>query len=90
MPKSKHSRKGKARPRAHQTVPPVHNPEPSGTWVGPTALGLLVGGVVIILVGYLPVVSQVIESWPPFGANNGLVLGFLLIIAGFVTLTRWR
>jgi hypothetical protein len=90
MPKSKHHRKGKTRPRAHQTAPPPRNPEPSPTWVPATALGLLVGGVVVIVLGYLPAISERIQTWPPLGANNGLVLGFVLIIAGFVFLTRWR
>jgi hypothetical protein len=87
MPQSKHRRKGKQRPRAHQTAPPPKNPLPSAPWLAPLAVGLLVGGVVVILLGYL-FLSDV--NWPIFGPNWGLVAGFALIIAGFVVLTRWR
>lgn len=90
MPKSKHRRKGQTRPRAHQKAPPVRNPDPSPRWIPATALGLLVGGVAIIILGYLPVVSDLIATWPPLGPNNFLILGFLVMIAGFVFLTRWK
>lgn len=90
MPKSKHRRGGKARPRAHQTSPPPTNPPASAPWIGPTAVGLLLAGLVVIVLGYLPPVQQVAGSWPPFGTNNGLVFGFAFIIGGFLLLTRWR
>ena len=90
MPKSKHRRKGHNRPRAHQTVAPMKRPEASPRWIPATGVGLLVGGVAIIILGYLPVVSDLIQSWPPLGPNNFLVLGFLVMISGFVFLTRWK
>lgn len=90
MPKSKHRRKGKARPRAYQTTPPVKNPDPAPSWIPATGVGLLVGGVVIIILGYLPAVADAVATWPPLGPNNFLILGFLVMIAGFVVLTRWR
>jgi hypothetical protein len=87
MPKSKHRRKGRQRPRAHQTAPPAKNPTPSAPWVPALGVGLLIAGVAVILLGYL-LLSEV--SWPIFGPNWGLVAGFALLIAGFVVLTRWR
>lgn len=90
MPKSKNHRKGKARPRAYETAPPPKNPPASPTWLAPTAVGLLLAGLVVIVLGYLDPVQRVVGTWPPFGTNNGLVFGFVLIIAGFGFLTRWR
>lgn len=90
MPKSKHRRKGRSRPRAYQKAPPVKHPDPSPRWIAATGVGLLVGGVAIIILGYLPVVADRVATWPPLGPNNFLILGFLVMIAGFVFLTRWR
>jgi hypothetical protein len=90
MPESKHRRSGKNRPREFQTHAPEKKPESSPTWVPATGTALLVLGVVVILVGYLDEVQNVIGGWPLLGTNWGLVGGFLLIIAGFVFLTRWR
>lgn len=87
MPESKHRRKGRQRPRAHQTAPPPKNPMPSAPWVPALGVGLLIAGVAVILLGYL-LLSEV--NWPIFGANWGLVAGFVLLIGGFVVLTRWR
>jgi hypothetical protein len=89
MPKSKHSRKGKARPRAYQTVEPPRNPTPSEPWVPAVGVGLLIAGIVVILLGYT-LLNDVTGGWPIFGPNWGLVAGFALLIAGFVLLTRWR
>ncbi|WP_052664929.1 cell division protein CrgA [Nitriliruptor alkaliphilus] len=89
MPQSKHRRKGKQRPRAYQTAPPPKNPVPSAPWVPALGVGLLIGGVAIILAGYL-LLDEVARNWPIFGANWGLVGGFAVLIAGFVVLTRWR
>ncbi|MEX1177342.1 MAG: cell division protein CrgA [Nitriliruptor sp.] len=89
MPKSKHRRKGRQRPRAHQTVEPPRNPTPSAPWIAPTGVGLLIAGVLVILLGYL-VLNDVTGSWPIFGPNWGLVAGFVLLIAGFMVLVRWR
>lgn len=87
MPQSKHRRKGRQRPRAHQTAPPPRNPVPSAPWLAPLAVALLVAGVAVILLGYLFLQDV---TWPIFGPNWGLVAGFALIIAGFLLLTRWR
>lgn len=90
MPKSKHRRHGKNRPRAHQTHAPERKPDPSPSWV-PTAGGvLLVVGVTVILVGYLPAVTSVTSGWIWPGSNWGLLVGFALLSVGFGILTRWR
>jgi hypothetical protein len=90
MPKSKHSRGGKKRPRQYETHAPETKPAPSPTWVPATGATLLVLGVVVILLGYLPGVQDITRSIPFLGTNTGLVAGFVLLIAGFGFLTRWR
>lgn len=90
MPKSKHRRGGKPRPRAHQTSPPPKNPTPSPTWVPATGVALLILGTLVILIGYLPGVSARTASWIWLGSNWGLVAGFILLSVGFGFLTRWR
>lgn len=90
MPESKHRRKGRSRPRAHQTAPPEKNPTPSPPWVPATGAGLLVAGVVVILLGYLPPVNDAISAWPPLYGNWGLVVGFVMLAVGFGFLTRWQ
>jgi len=90
MPESKHRRRGKARPREHQTHAPEKKPPPSPTWVPATGAALLVLGVAVILIGYLPGVSERMATWVWLGANWGLVGGFVILAVGFGFLTRWR
>lgn len=89
MPESTHRRKGKTRKRAYQERPPERNPEPSPAWVPITAVALLVGGLLVIVVNYV-IGGSVTASWPVFGANWGLVVGFVLLLGGFMTLTKWQ
>lgn len=90
MPESKHRRKGRQRPRPSRNEVPEPNPEPSPTWVPATGVTLLVVGVLVILLGYLPPVSEAMAGWPLLSSNWGLVGGFVLIVAGFGFLTRWQ
>lgn len=90
MPQSKHRRKGQNRPRAYQTAPPQKNPTPSAPWVPIVGVTLLVVGVLIILLAFLPGFQNLLASLPPFYGNWGLVAGFALLLVGFVFLTRWR
>ena len=92
MPKSKHRRKNKNRKRPRHMTPPPSKPEPSPPWVPRTGVGLLLVGVVVILLGYVPAVraSSTLARLPWLGANWTLVFGFLLLTAGFGVLTRWR
>ncbi len=49
-------------------------------------LSLMVGGLVWVVVTYLSS-----AAWPIPGIGNyNLLVGFVLIIAGFVLTTRWR
>ncbi|MFP5308863.1 MAG: cell division protein CrgA [Actinomycetes bacterium] len=89
MPESKHRRKNKARPRAHETAPPPKNPPPSPTWIPATGLTLLVVGVLIIIAGYFPIVQR-FTAGMPLGGNITTVTGFVLLTAGLGFLTRWR
>ncbi len=90
MPESKHRRHGRRRPRAYQTHEPERKPDPSPPWVPATGAALLVLGTLVILVGYLPGVSDALNRLPLLGSNWGLVGGFILLSIGFGFLTRWR
>lgn len=90
MPESKHRRAGRNRPRAYQTHEPERKPEPSPTWVPASGAAFLALGVLVILIGYLPGVSEWLGQLPLLGSNWGLVGGFVLICIGFGFLTRWR
>lgn len=90
MPKSKHRRGGKNRPRAHQTHAPERKPDPAPPWVPTVGAGLLVAGVAIILLGYLPAVQSVTSTWIWPGSNWGLLAGFVVLSGGLGVLTRWR
>jgi len=91
MPQSKHRRKGRVRKRAYQTAPPAKNPAPSPPWVPVAGVALLIAGVAVILLSYLPVVGErFMTGWPWLGQNWGLVGGFVLLAVGFGFLTRWR
>lgn len=89
MPKSRHLRKGKDRKAPSRSAPPPVNPRPSPPWVPALGVGLLVGGLLIIILGYVWL-GQVTSSWPILGANWSLVTGFILLLGGFVTLTKWQ
>lgn len=91
MPESKHRRKNKSRKRKHQKQP-VKNPEPSPPWVPRLGVGLLLAGVLLILIGYIPAVreAQFVRDLPLLGANWSLVGGFILLTGGFGVLTQWR
>lgn len=89
MPKSTHRRKGKTRQRSYQSAPPERNPEPSPQWVPVLAVTLLVVGLLVIVANYV-IGGSVTASWPVFGANWGLVVGFVALLGGFLTLTKWQ
>lgn len=81
MPKSKHRRKGKSRPRPRQVEPQKVNPKPSPRWVPVTGLALILLGVTVVIVNYIPGFLE--RNWI-------LVLGFALMAGGFGFLMRWR
>lgn len=91
MPESKHRRKGKDRPRQRDiTPPPSRKRNPSPDWVPRLGVGLLVLGVAVILLGYVPAVASALEGLPGLGGNWTLVAGFLVLLGGFGVLTRWE
>ena len=52
---------------------------------------MLVGGLVIILLGYLVTpLQEFTRNWPAFGSNWPLAIGFGFLIGGFGFLTQWR
>ncbi|MBW3578495.1 MAG: cell division protein CrgA [Actinobacteria bacterium] len=82
MPESRHRRKGKARPRPSKAAGPPVKPKPSPPWVPTVGVSLLVLGVVVVIVTYVPNVL--------WDGNLGLVAGFALMAVGFGFLTQWR
>lgn len=92
MPESKHRRKNKNRKRPRHVTPPVSAPPPSAPWVPRVGVGLLIFGVLVIILGYVPVIQRASlwDSLPWIGSNWTLVLGFLGLTGGFAVLTRWR
>lgn len=91
MPESKHRRKGKPRPRPTKSQPPEKKPDPSPRWLPVTGVGLLIGGVIVILLGYLPwIQDNLTGGLPGLGANWPLVGGFVVLASGFGLLTQWR
>lgn len=89
MPESKHNRKGKKRPRPTREAPPPVNPTPSPGWVPRLGVGLLLGGLLVIIAGYVGL-GDVTAGWPVLGANWPLALGFVALLGGFWTLTMWQ
>lgn len=90
MPESKHRRKNKTRKRPRNVTPKQSAPPPSPAWIPRTGVGLLVLGVLVIISGYVPVVQRALADLPLLASNWTLVLGFVLLTAGFGVLTRWR
>lgn len=90
MPESKHRRKNKNRPRERHVTPPPSRREPSPDWVPRVGVGLLVVGILVILLGYIPPVANALAGFPGLGSNTALVAGFVLLIGGFGVLTRWQ
>ncbi len=81
MPKSRHRRKGKPRPRPQQVAGPPVKPKPSPRWVGTTGVGLALLGVLVIILNYIPGLIE--RNWVLF-------VGFGLMAGGFALLTQWR
>lgn len=75
MPKSKSKRSAYIPPK-----PP--KPEPSPRWVPVLGLSLIGIGAVILIAMYL------VPGLP--GGNLNLIVGFIAMAGGLVTLSRWR
>jgi hypothetical protein len=90
MPQSKHTRGGKRRVRSRAQRAPQKRPAPSPRWLGPTGIGLIVTGALILLLGNLPAIARLTRGLPILGGNWTLVSGILSVAAGFVLLMRWR
>lgn len=94
MPESK-SRKKKVRPSDPEFVDRMAKAaqkEKAGNpaWLVPVMLGLMVGGLVWVVVYYLTA-SRVGGGFPvPALGTWNLLVGFVLIIAGFGLTTRWK
>lgn len=81
--------KSRARPKAAYTPPPTRSrrKQVSPAWVPSLMLGFFIIGIVWIVVYY--VTGSDVPGIRTLG-NWNLVVGFGLIIAGFITSTQWR
>ncbi|NTW38658.1 MAG: cell division protein CrgA [Cellulomonadaceae bacterium] len=69
------------------TPPPAKAaPKTNPSWLVPTMLTLMVAGLLWVVVTYI---SQTAYPIPSIG-NANLLIGFALIISGFVLTTRWH
>lgn len=75
MPKSKSK-------RSTYIPPKPQKPKPSPRWVPMLGLGLIGIGTLLLLLAYL------VPGLP--GGNLDLILGFVCMSAGLITLSRWR
>ncbi len=83
MPESK----GRANPT--HTPPPQRRPKKPTTnpaWFVPVMLGLMLVGLLWVVTFYVSAGNYPI---PNFGYKN-LIIGFALMISGFLMTTRWR
>jgi len=68
--------------RSTYTPPKPPRPKPSPRWVPVVGLSLIGLGSLILILMYL------IPGLP--GGNINLIIGFILMAGGLVTLSRWR
>ncbi|HEX6255335.1 MAG TPA: cell division protein CrgA [Euzebyales bacterium] len=73
----------KSRSKRSTYIPPKPpRPKPSPRWVPALGLGLIgVGTLILILIYLIPGIP---------GGNINLIIGFVMMAAGLVTLSRWR
>ncbi len=78
----------RARKKADYTPPPKRSaaPKQSPTWYAPLMVTLLVLGLAYIVVFYLSQSQYPISAIGPWN----VVVGFGVIMAGFIMATRWR
>lgn len=74
MPKSRSK-------RSSYTPPKPAKPKPSPTWVPVVGIGSILAGVGLVILAYVVALP---------GGNANLVIGFVLMAAGLITLSRWR
>lgn len=92
MPESRIRRKAAYTPPPKSSGGPKTNPP----WFVPVMLGLMILGLVWIVVFYLTQGSYPLPTIPLPGGNEwavgnwNLVLGFGLVLSGFIMTTRWR
>ena len=90
MPQSRHTRGGKRRVKPQRQRAPERKPDPSPSWVGPTGIGMVVAGAVVLLLGNLPAIADLLRGLPGLGANWALIVGIVSVAGGFGLLMRWR
>jgi hypothetical protein len=73
----------KSRSKRSTYIPPKPpKPKPSPRWVPVTGLALIGLGCLLLILIYL------IPGFP--GGNINLIIGFIMMASGLITLSRWR
>jgi hypothetical protein len=67
--------------RSSYTPPKPARPKPSPKWVPYVGVGTITVGVLLVIASYV---------LPLPGGNLNLVLGFVLMAGGLITLSQWR
>lgn len=72
----------KSRSKRSNYIPPKPaRPKPSPRWVPVVGIGGILAGVGLVILAYVVALP---------GGNLNLVIGFVLMAFGLVTLSRWR
>ncbi|MCK0116039.1 uncharacterized protein UPF0233 [Isoptericola sp. CG 20/1183] len=77
-----------SKPEKKKSDPAVPKSSANPRWLVPTMLGLMLAGLAWIVIYYLT--SQNLGLPVPQLGNWNLLVGFVLIIAGFSLTTRWK
>lgn len=77
-----------SKPEKKKPAPVARKSSANPRWLVPTMLGLMLAGLAWIVTYYLT--SQELGLPVPQLGNWNLLVGFVLIIAGFSLTTRWK
>lgn len=67
--------------RSNYIQPKPAKPKPSPRWVPIVGIACILAGVGLVILAYVVALP---------GANMNLVIGFVLMAAGLITLSRWQ
>lgn len=82
--KSVEQNKARAAQRAEGAT--AGKPKPSPRWWAPVMVALMVLGLVLVVVTYLSKGTLPVADW----GNANLVVGFAVMMIGFLMTTKWR
>ena len=80
---SRRKRPGRPNPTGRYTPPIPKSQKVSPRWMGPLILSMFVLGVLVIILDYMDLLPGGVSDWY-------LVVGLVVILAGFVMATQYR